>query len=209
MSPVPDKPDAGRTAREKVLNLARSRDLIRPRDIDSLGVHRMVLTRLTEEGLLSRIGRGVYRLSDAPPLGAPDLVLVAARVPNAVIGLVTALEFHGLTSEIPRAVDILLPRKARKPTMADPPLRVFSGAEALIQEGVMETEVDGVPIRLSTPEKAIADCFKYRSRVGLDVAIEALRKALTTRTFRPATFAKHAKSNRVLSLVRPYLESMS
>ena len=171
-------------------------------------MHRMILTRLTEEGLLERVGRGLYRLSDAAPMGDPDLVLVAARVPQAVIGLVTALERHGLTTEIPRAVDVLLPKNMRRPTLEHPPLRVFSTSLDSIGEGVATSKLDGVSVRMTNPAKTVADCFKYRRRVGLEVALEALKEGLVTRAFSPATFAKYAKRNRVLSFVRPYLESL-
>ncbi len=195
--------------RDRVLEIARRLGLVRPRDLRDLNIQRMVLTRLTAEGVLERVGRGLYRLSDAAPMGDPDLVLVAARASQAVIGLVTALDRHGLTTEIPRAVDILLPRSARPPVMDHPPLRVFTTSEELVSKGVLRTKVDGVTIRMTNPAKTVADCFKYRSRVGLDVALEALKEGLAQRAFTPATFAKYAKMNRVLSFVRPYLESMS
>ncbi len=195
--------------RERVLNLARRLGVIRPRDLRQLNVHRMVLSRLTDEGLLERIGRGLYRLSDAAPMGDPDLVLVAARVPQAVIGLVTALERHGLTTEIPRAVDILLPRKMKPPTMEHPPLRVFSVSGDSIRGGITRTKLDGVPVRMTNAAKTVADCFKFRRRVGLDVALEALKEGLSSRAFTPATFAKYAKANRVLTFVRPYLDVLT
>ena len=195
--------------RDAVLKIARRLGLVRPCDLRELNIQRMVLTRLTEEGVLERVGRGLYRLSDAVPMGDPDLVLVAARSSQAVIALVTALDRYGLTTEIPRAVDILLPRSARPPAMDHPPLRVFTASEESVSKGVVKTKLDGVTIRMTNPAKTVADCFKYRSRVGLEVALEALREGLAQRAFTPATFAKYAKMNRVLSFVRPYLESMS
>jgi len=195
--------------RDRVLDLARRLGLVRPRDLRDLNLHRMVLTRLTAEGLLERVGRGLYRLSDSAPMGDPDLVLVAARAPRAVIGLVTALERHGLTTEIPRTVDILLPRNARPPAMDHPPLRVFTTSEESISKGVVRAKLDGVTVRMTNPAKTVADCFKFRRRVGLEVALDALREGLAQRVFGPATIAKYAKMNRVLSFMRPYLESMS
>jgi len=196
-------------SRDRIVALARRQALIRPRDLSDLKLHRMLLTRLTDEGVLERVGRGLYRLADAAPMGAPDIVLVAARVPQVVIGLVTAMEYHGLTTEIPRAVDILLPRKMRPPVMDHPPLRVFSASESCFREGVVRTKIDGIPVRMTSPAKTVADSFKFRRRVGLEVALEALREGLVQRMFTPAKFAKFAKTNRVLSFVRPYLESMS
>lgn len=203
------KSSSAGTGPERVLDLARRQGLVRPRDLVDLDIHRMVLTRLTEAGVLVRMGRGVYRLSDAGPMGDPDLALVATKVPQAVIGLVTALVHHGLTTEIPRAVDILLSRKTRQPALDDPPLRVFTAPEGSIREGAVKSKVDGVAVWISGPAKTVADCFKYRSRVGLDVALEALKKGLAQRAFSPATFAKYAKMNRILAFARPYLESMS
>lgn len=195
--------------RDRVLALAQEQGLIGPRDLQGLKIHRMVLTRLTEEGSLERVGRGLYRPSDAVPMGDPDLVLVAARAPHAVIGLVTALERHGLTTEIPRSVDILLPRSVRPPTMEYPPLRVFTSSEATVRNGVTKAKIDGVQVRMTNPAKTVADCFKFRRRVGLEVALEALREGLRTRAFSLAVFAKYAKANRVLTFVRPYLEAMA
>ena len=198
----------GRTRRE-VLALARRRGVIGPSDLRELGLHRMVLTRLTDEGLLERVGRGLYRLAGAEPLGSPDLVLVAARVSRAILGLVTALNHYGLTGEIPRAIDVLLPRGQSRPSIDHPPLRLFWASGDSYSKGVVKTELDGVPVRITSAAKTVADCFKFRRRVGLDVALEGLREGLGQGRFTAAEFGSAARIDRVFGVARPYLESLA
>lgn len=199
----------GKKSRDRVLTLVKRKGVIRPRDLEPLGINRMVLVRLTEEGVLERVGWGLYKLSEADPLGAPDLVLVSARVHQAVIGLVSALDHHGLTTEIPRVVDVLLPRGMSAPRLNHPPLRVFWASGPSYSEGIEKVRLDGVSTRVTTPAKTVADCFKFRSRVGLEVALEALKTGLSQNIFTSAQFARHAKTDRVLTLTRPYLDCLA
>ncbi|MDF1800318.1 MAG: type IV toxin-antitoxin system AbiEi family antitoxin domain-containing protein [Planctomycetota bacterium] len=191
-----------------VLELVARKGLVRPSDLDVLGVHRMVLTRLVAKGLLERIDRGVYRLADAEPLGAPDLALIATRVPAGVLGLVTALSHHGLTDQIPKWVDVILARSTPSPRIEYPPLRLFWASEAAHSQGVETFNLDGVEVRMTSPAKTVADCFKYRGRVGLDVAIEALKSGLASRAFSPAEFLAAAEVDRVTRVVRPYVDAL-
>lgn len=191
-----------------VLELVARKGLVRPSDLDALGVHRMVLTRLVAKGLLERIDRGVYRLAGAEPLGAPDLALIATRVPTGVLGLVTALSHHGLTDQIPKWVDVILLRSTPSPRIEYPPLRLFWAAAAAHRQGVGTFDLDGVEVRMTSPAKTVADCFKYRGRVGLDVAIEALKLGLASRAFSPAELLAAAKVDRVTRVVRPYLDAL-
>jgi predicted transcriptional regulator of viral defense system len=191
-----------------VLDLVAKKGLVRPSDLKDLGVHRMVLTRLVAEGLLERINRGVYRLADAEPLGAPDLVLVATRVPAGVLGLVTALSHYGLTDEIPKRIDVLLLRSTPPPRIEYPPLRLFWASKASHQQGVEVLDLDGVEVRMTSPAKTVADCFKYRGRVGLDIALDALKSGLASRAFSPAELLAAAEVDRVARVVRPYLDML-
>jgi predicted transcriptional regulator of viral defense system len=174
-----------------------------------LGIHPRTLYALRDAGEVEQVGRGLYRLSTAPPLSSPDLVPIAIRIPRAVICLISALAHHRLTTQIPHAVDIALPSHAQIPKIDGIPLRVFWYPESSFQAGAEVVVIDNVSVRIYSPEKTIADCFKYRNKIGLDVAIEALR-AYRERTPKPnrAAFIKFAQINRVQKVMRPYLEAV-
>lgn len=172
------------------------------------GVHPRDLYSLRDAGVLEPLSRGVYRLADLPPLEDPDLVTVAARVPRAVIALISALHFHGLTTEIPHAVDIALPRGTSRPRLDWPPLRIFRMSGAMFTSGVETHERDGVTIRVYSAAKTVADCFRFRNWIGIEVALEALRTGLAERNFTPAEILRAARLCRVGAIVRPYLEAM-
>jgi predicted transcriptional regulator of viral defense system len=172
------------------------------------GVHRRDLYALHEAGVLECLTRGVYRLAELPPLTDPDLVTVALRVPKAVIALVSALHMHGLTTEIPHEVSIALPRGTARPRLDWPPLRVYRMSGAMFSTRIETRKRDGVEIRVYAPDKTVADCFKFRNQLGIEVAIEALRTGLAERKFTPAQILSAAKLCRVDAIVRPYLEAV-
>jgi predicted transcriptional regulator of viral defense system len=174
-----------------------------------LGIHPRILYALRDAGEIEQVGRGIYRLSAAPPLSSPDLVPIAIRIPRTVVCLISALAHHGLTTQIPHAIDIALPSHAKVPKVDDVPLRVFWYPEPSFRAGVEVVAIDDVSVRIYSPEKTIADCFKYRNKIGLDVAIEALR-AYRERTPKPnrAALTKFAQINRVQKIMRPYLEAV-
>ena len=172
------------------------------------GAHPRDLYALRDAGLLERVSRGVYRLAELPPLSEPDLVTVAARVPKAVIALVSALHFHGLTTEIPHEVSIALPRGTVRPRLDWPPLRVYRLSGMMFTSGIEAHERDGVSVRVYGPAKTVADCFKFRNQLGIDVALEALRTGLEERKFTPAEVLRVARTCRVHRIVRPYLEAL-
>jgi len=173
-----------------------------------LGIHPRTLYALRDAGEIEAVGRGLYRLSTAPPLSSPDLVPIAIRIPRAVICLISALAHHGLTTQIPHAIDIALPSHANVPKVDGVPLRVFWYPEPSFRAGVEVVAIDDVSVRIYSAEKTIADCFKYRNKIGLDVAVEALR-TYRERTPKPnrAALAKFAQFNRVQKIMRPYLEA--
>src|SRR5207245_2904546 len=140
-----------------------------------LGVHPRTLYALRDSGEIEQVGRGLYRLSSAPPLSSPDLVPIAIRIPRAVVCLISALAHHGLTTQIPHAIDIALPSHANVPKVDGVPLRVFWYPEPSFRAGVELVAIDEVSVRIYSVEKTIADCFKYRNKIGLDIAIEARR----------------------------------
>jgi len=181
--------------------------MLRTSNAIRLGVHPRTLYALRDSGEIEPVGRGLYRLSTSPPLTSPDLVPVAIRIPRAVVCLISALAHHGLTTQVPHTVDIALPSHAQIPKIDGIPLRVFWYSEPSFSAGIAVTTIDGIPVRIYSPEKTVADCFKYRNKIGLDVAIEALR---AWRGRKPKadfhSLSKFAQINRVQRVMRPYLE---
>lgn len=171
------------------------------------GISRYMLYALRDRGVIEQLSRGVYRLVELPPIGNPDLVTVALRVPNAVVCLISALAFHEITTQIPHGVSVAIPPQARRPALDHPPLFVhrFSGASYLA--GVEEHRIDGVPVNIYSPEKTIADCFKFRNKIGMDVVLEALKLYKTRKPFKLAALLDYAKICRVQNVMRPYLEA--
>lgn len=180
----------------------------RTRDILAADVHPRDLYAARDAGDLVEVTRGVYRVADLR-LTEPDLVAVATRMPRAVLCLVTALHLHGLTQEIPRAVHVALPRGVHPARLDHPPLEVYHFSPQSYAAGVEQREVDGVPMRVTTPAKSVADAFKFRSRVGHETAIDALKQALRERAATPAEIDCMARVDRVQAVIRPYLEALS
>jgi len=172
------------------------------------GIHPHTLYAMRDAGRLERISRGVYRLAESPPLGNPDLVTVAKRVPNGVICLLSALAFHDLTTQIPHEVHLALPRGAEEPRLDFPPIRTFRFTGKSFTEGIEIHRLDGVPVRLYSPEKTLADCFKFRNKIGLDVVIEALRFYRERRKIKVEELMRPASVCRVQKVIRPYMEAL-
>ena len=149
----------------------------------------------------------MYRLAERPPLGNPDLVTVAKRVPNGVICLISALAFHDLTTQIPHEVHLALPRGAEEPRLDFPPIRAFRFTGKSFTEGIETHRLDGVPVRIYSPEKTLADCFKFRNKIGLDTVIEALRFYREQRSVKVDELLRFAAICRVTKVMRPYLEA--
>lgn len=173
-----------------------------------LGVHPRMLYVLRDRGVLERVERGLYRLAELPPPADPDLVAVALKVPRGVVGLISALVFHELTTQVPHQVHLALERGSEAPRLLHPPLRLFWFSGPSFREGVEEHEVDGATVRVYGPEKTVADCFKYRHKIGLDVAIEALRSWCERPGARPDLLLRYARIDRVERVIRPYLEAL-
>ncbi len=173
-----------------------------------LGIHPRTLYAMRDAGVLEQLGRGLYRLSDLPPLGSPDLVAAALRVPEGVLCLVSALAFHEMTTEIPHEVHVALRRGAEPPRLEHPPVRVFWFTGDAFTEGVETYEVDGVDVRVYGAAKTVADCFKYRNKLGLDMALEALKSYLRDLHGHPDELVRYAKVCRVAKVMRPYIEAL-
>jgi len=200
-------PPASPTKVETLLRLARKGPL-RARDLDEAGIPRTYLSRLCARGLLERIDRGLYRLADAPATELGSLAEVAARVPHAVVCLLSALQVHGLTTEAPHAVWILIDRHARAPKLSYPKVEVVRASGAARDHGIETRTIEGQTVQLTEPAKTVADCFRYRRRVGLDVAMEALRDYLRMHRGGIDALLEAARADRVYTRMRPYLEAL-
>ncbi|MHC9063553.1 type IV toxin-antitoxin system AbiEi family antitoxin domain-containing protein [Nitrospira sp. CMX1] len=187
----------------------RHRGVLRTAQALKLGIHPRILYRLRDAGRLVSVTRGVYRLAELPEPSHPDLLVVARRVPQAVICLISALSFHDLTTQIPHEVHIALPRRTRYPRLDHPPLRVFLMTGAAYAEGIETHSIDGVSLRVYGPEKTVVDCFKFRNKIGIDVAVEALRLARERKRVTPRGLLRYARLCRVERVMRPYLEALT
>lgn len=193
--------------RGHALRLLAARGIMRLAELRGEGVGAPTVSRLVEAGLIVRTSRGLYELPGAEIGAAHSLAEMAKRVPRGVICLVSALQFHEITVQSPRSVWVAIGNKDRRPKVAHVSAHFLRfGAEALTR-GVEVHSIDGVDVKIFDAAKTVVDCFRFRRRVGLDVALEALRLALHTGKARPDAIAEHAKALRIWSVLRPYLES--
>lgn len=172
------------------------------------GINRNTLYAMVETGKVERLSRGLYRLTSAPELEAPDLYTVAARVPRGVICLISALAYHELTTQVPHAVDVAVEQGSRTPRLDYPPVNVYHFSGDAFTEGVETVEMNGMEVRIYSAEKSIADIFKFRNKLGLDTAIEALRTWVGRRSSKPDTLMHYARVCRMENVMRPYLEAL-
>ena len=195
------------TQTHRILDLAQQKGLLRPADLHALGAARVVLTRLTVSGQLEKVGRGLYRLPGIDASEHETLSAVATRVPQAVFCLLTALQFHGLTTELPRQVWIAMPRGSHVPKIDYPPVKMVQFTGEAYAEGIEVFKRDKVNLRIYSVAKTVADCFKHRNKIGLDVALEALRDARSQNKASADELWHFAKICRVANVMRPYLEA--
>ena len=192
----------------RVLALVGQKGLLRASDLDAIDAPRIVLTRLTAAGLLERVGRGLYRLPDYQGSEHESLVTVATKVPQAVFCLLTALQFHGLTTQLPRQIWIAMPRGSHPPRFDYPPIKMVQFTGEAYTAGIEELERDGIKLRVYGVAKTVADCFKHRNKIGLDVALEALKDARARNKASVDDIWRKAQVCRVANVMRPYLESI-
>lgn len=191
----------------RVLRLMKRTGIVRSRDLELAGISRTRIRRLLDRGVVQRVGRGLYRLPGAPVTEQHDLAEAARRVPGGVVCLLSALRFHGLTTQNPFEVWMAIDRKAWRPRAASPPLRLFFLSGRSLREGVEHHDVSGVRVRVFSAAKTVADCFKFRNKIGTDVAIEALREYRRTRPKQLDALWKFAEVDRVTRVIGPYLEA--
>lgn len=185
----------------------KNNGILRTSQAKKLGVDQPILVQMYEEGLLVKEARGLYRLADLPPLSNPDVVQVAMRVPETVICLISALNFHQLTTQIPYRVYIALPQKTKAPRINYPPLDIIYLSKKTYVAGIEEHILDGVSVRIYSREKTVADCFKFRKKIGLDIALEALKDYLRQPDRNIEEILDCARIDRVENIIRPYLQA--
>lgn len=172
------------------------------------GISRYTLYKMRDSGALEQVSRGIYRLVDLPPISQPDLVTVSLRFPKAVVCLISALSFHEMTTQIPRAVSVAVPRNARMPSLDYPPVQAYKFSAEAFEAGIERHQIDGTTVQVYSPEKTLADCcFKYRNKLGMDVVLEALKRYRSERKVKRDALIKYARVCRVEKVMRAYLEA--
>jgi predicted transcriptional regulator of viral defense system len=201
----PDSANAG----ERALSIFKANGgVLNTEKAIKLGIHPRTLYALRDTARLDRMERGLYRLADAKPLGNPDFVTVALKVPRGVICLISALAFHQMTTQIPHAVYLAIAANDQAPVLRYPPLRLFWYSKAVYESGIIETKMDGTNIHIYSAEKTLADCFKYRNKIGIDVCVEALNLYRQRDRMKLEQLEQYAKLCRVQRVMRPYMEAV-
>ncbi len=196
------------TRTEKVLELVKRAGVFRPRDLDSHAIPREYLIRLCRKGLVQRVGRGLYTLADADVSEHHSLAEASKKIPHGVVCLLSALRFHGLTTQAPFEVWVAVDVKARKPKSDGLPLRIVRFSGDALHSGIEDHLIQGVTVKVYSAAKTVADCFKYRNKIGLDVALEALRECWREHRCTMDDLWRYSKICRVSNVMRPYLESL-
>ena len=194
---------------ERIISLVREGGMIRPRDLDAHGIPREYLRRLCAMGVLERQSRGIYTLRDAELTQHHSLMHACKRVPKGVVCLLSALRFHNLTTQAPFEIWMAIDRKARLPKTEGVPLHLVRFSGEALTEGIERHRIEGVDVSVYCPAKTVADCFKYRNKIGLDVALEALRECRRERRCTMDDLWRFAKICRVANVMRPYMEALS
>lgn len=194
--------------RKEALKLLKKKAVIRPRDLVAHNIARSTLSRLCAQGVVQKVGRGLYRLADAEVSEHDMLVDACKTVTNGVICLLSALRFHDLTTQSPHQIWMAIDVKARTPK-TELPIKFVRFSGPALQQGVLTHKQHGATIRVYSPAKTVADCFKFRNKIGLDVALEALRECHSKRLCSMDELWQYAKLCRVSNVMRPYLEAMT
>ena len=197
------------SSNEAILNLADQRGLLRSRDLTELGLPTVALTRLVRLGLLVRVARGLYALPHRHVSEHGSLAEVARKHPQSIVCLLSALRVHNLTTQAPFQVWLAIPNKARAPKLDYPPLRIVHLSGAGLIEGVEGRRIDGVNVRVTNVARTVVDCFKFRNKIGLDVALEALRESVRSKRVSLDELWGYAVLFRVANVMRPYMESLT
>ena len=193
---------------QQIVEIARKKGLLRPRDLAEVGIPRQYLRMAHDQGLVQRVARGLYRIPDAMMSENASLAEVCKRAPSGVICLISALSFHELTTQIPHFVYLAIEEKAHAPLIETVEVRCYRFSGSAFTQGIEKHDADGVEIRVYCAAKTVADCFKYRNKIGLDVAIEALRDCLSQRKTAIDDLVRYGRICRVEKVMKPYLEAL-
>ena len=204
LSMIKNKPGACEQAKQII---RKGGGMIHTSEAIHAGIHPRTLYKLRDSGDLEQISRGIYRLTEMEAVSNLDLVIVATRIPNAVICLVSALFFHEITTQIPHEVSVAIPKDSKPSMINYPPIQFHKFSENSFQAGVEEHQIDGVAVRVYSPEKTLADCFKFRNKIGMDVVLESLKLYKIRMKFDHKKILDYARICRVDKIVRPYLEA--
>lgn len=194
---------------KSALQVFKKNKVMRSTEIFAQGIQPRTLYEMRDEGLLVQEGRGLYRLADAQIWSDPDLAIVSLRIPKGVVCLISALYFHQLTTQIPHEVYLALPKDSEKPRLQHPPIRFFWVSPEPFKAGIEKHTIDNVEVKVYSVAKTIADCFKFRNKIGMDVALEALREGLSQKRCTPEQILRFARVNRVERVMLPYLEALT
>lgn len=197
-----------KATQEAIALFRENNGILRTSEALKKGIHPRTLYTLRDAGTLEYLSRGLYRLTELPPLSNPDLVIVTLKIPNSVICLVSALAYHELTTQIPHKVDIAIQKGNRPPQLEYPPLRIFYFSGAAWNEGTEMYAIDNIQVCITNPAKSVADSFKYRGKLGLDIALEALKYYREHKDFNIDTLLHYAHICRVERIIKPYLEAL-
>lgn len=195
------------TTRKNALNIMRKMGAtFKTSDVIEHGIHPRILYQFRNEGMIEQISRGVYRLTEMPSISNPDITTVVSRAPHVVICLISALSFHHITTQIPRCVSIAIKKDARSPKIDWPPISVHKFSPESFSTGIEKHQIDGITVQIYNVEKTLADCFKYRNKIGMDVVLEALKYYKERKKIKIDEILKYAKINRINKIMMPYLE---
>ena len=194
---------------EKVIEIVKEKGILRTRDLKDYCINNKILTRLVRNGQLTRVGRGLYRLKGMDyETRFHNYAEIHRRFPKSVICLLSALSFHEITTQIPSEIWLAIGKKEWHPKSERVPLRIVRFSNRALEEGVEEYQIEGVPVKITNPARTVVDCFKYRNKIGLDIALEALREGLRDKKCTRDEIWHYAKLNRVSNVMRPYMEAI-
>jgi predicted transcriptional regulator of viral defense system len=197
----------GTKTNELIKAFKKSKGILRFSEILNVGFHRKQVRALLDAGKIRKMGHGLYQLADAPALSNPDFVSAVLQSPKSVVCLISALSFYEATDEIPRRVDLAIPVSSWANKIDYPPVKYFYFSETAWKAGIETHKIDGYDVRVYDLAKTIADCFKFRNKIGFDVAQKALKVAIAEKHVRPSKIMEYAKVCRVANVIRPYLEA--
>ena len=202
--------DKKKNTTDEIVELARSKGILQIRDVREAGFHPEHVRRLCQSGRLKRIDRNAYVLADAEMSADISLASVSKRIPNGVMCLLTALRYHDIGTQLPHAVWVAIDRNTPwpRPAIENPTTQIFRFSGQSFTAGIEVYNIDGVPVRIYDPGKTVVDCFKYRNKIGLDVALEALKDVLRNRRCTVGQIFEYARIRRLSKVIYPYMEAM-